>query len=127
MDPLFLLSDILVSYLKKHFSDSRDAIGIYSFDEALIRNSYFRITFSNLPKKIILTLNMNHLDMPWSIEVLILNENGTVILNSLKERNEKQEIVYEVNHGLLNDPNRLGNELANEIVDDLLSYLLKVV
>lgn len=127
MDPLFSLSDRIVSNLKKHFSDSRDVIGIYAFEEALVKNSSFRIAFSSPSKRITLSLNLHPLEMPWSIEVLILNGNETVRFNSLITPKENQEIVYEVNHSLLNDPNGLGNELAKEIAEDLLCYLKKSV
>ncbi|HPH99993.1 MAG TPA: hypothetical protein PK772_06680 [Chitinophagaceae bacterium] len=127
MDPLFSLSDAIVTKLKKQFSDLKETIGVYAFEETLIRSSSFKIIFSNQSEKIILSLNLHPLEMPWSIEVLILNGNETVRLNSLVKPKEKQEVVYEVNHGLLNDPNGLGNELAKEIAEDLLNYLIKAV
>jgi hypothetical protein len=65
--------------------------------------------------------------MPWSIQVLISNASETVSLNSLVTPRNNQEIVYEVNHGLLNDPNGLGNDLAKEIANDLVAYLIKAI
>ena len=127
MDPLFSLSDRIVSNLKKQFSDSRDVIGIYAFEEVLIKNSSFRIAFSSPSNKITLSLNTHHLEMPWSIEVLISNASETVSLNSLVSPRNNQEIVYEVNHGLLNDPDGLGNKLAKEIANDLVAYLIEAV
>lgn len=127
MNPLFLLADRIVSSLKKCFSQSRDLIGIYAFNEALIQGQFFKIDFKSITNNIILSLNTHHLEMPWSIEVLISNGNETVSLNSLVSPKVNQEIVYEVNHGLLNDPNGLGNELAEEIANDLVTYLMKPV
>ncbi len=126
---LFLHAERIVYHLKNSFQNKWDweKLGIISFDNALITGQTFKILFVGKTKEIKLNLNLHHLEMPWSIEVLILNGNETIKLNSLVKPKENQDVVYEVNHGLLNDPNGLGNELGKEIAEDLVNYLNKAV
>ena len=126
---MFLLAERIVYNLEDSFQKkwNWENLGVIAFNEALIQGQFFRINFSSLSKKITLSLNIHHLEMPWSIEVLIVNGNETIRLNSLITLKENQEVVYEVNHGLLNNAGGLGNELAKEIAEDLLNYLIKAV
>jgi hypothetical protein len=126
---MFLLAERLVFNLEDTFQNKWDweKMGVYAFHECFINGESFKIFFRSESQKITLSLNIHHLEMPWSIEVLILNGNETVILNSLIKPKENKDVAYEVNHGLLNDPNGLGNELAKEIAEDLLNYIKKAV
>ncbi len=126
---LFLHAERIVYNLADSFQNKWDweRLGIIAFDNAILTGQTFKILFVGNAKEIVLKLNLHHLEMPWSIEVLIMKGNETVRLNSLIVPKDKQEVTYEVNHGLLNDPNGLGNELAKEIAEDLVNYLEKTV
>jgi hypothetical protein len=102
-------------------------MGVYAFHDCFINGESFKIFFRSESKKITLSLNSHHLEMPRSIEVLISDEKNNIRLNSLVTPKVNQDVSHEVNHGLLNDPNGLGNELAKEISEDLLNYLIKAV
>jgi hypothetical protein len=126
---IFLHAERIVYNLADSFQNkwNWEKLGVIAFRNAIITSQTFKILFVSDTKEIVLNLNLHPLEMPWSIEVLILNGNETIRLNSLVKPKEKQEVVYEVNHELLNDPNGLGDELAKEIAEDLLNYLIKAV
>ena len=123
MEELFFLVEKIVSSLKKTISSEVLANERFSFDESLIKNSSFRITFSNNIKKVLLNLSTHHLDMPWNIVVTIINPEKKIDFNSIVQNIKADEVVSEVYPNLLRDPNGLGSILADEIGNDLLNYL----
>lgn len=123
MEELFLLAEKIVASLKKTISNEVLASERFSFDESLIKNSSFSITFSNSTNKVLLNLSTHHLDMPWRIVVTIINPEKKIDFNSIVQNIKADEVVYEAYPNLLRDPNGLGSILADEIGNDLLNYL----
>lgn len=125
MEVLFLLAEKLVHQIKCSFLNEYEKIGDFYFQESVIKDSSFKIFFSDGHIKIILFLSLNHLDMPWGIEVSIFNEGQEINFNNLILDERKCESIYSTPPNLLRDPNGLGENLAKELSKDLIWYLTR--
>lgn len=117
MKELFLLAEKITGSLKEKLSIDREQIGIINFENAIIGNSMFEITFKGLKSLIKIRLSVHHLDMPWEVEVFVNTMN-------LKDLIDRQNLnVFEANPKLLKDPDGLGLELSNQIAEAIIKYL----
>jgi hypothetical protein len=123
MEYLFLIAEKISITLKKKLSVAREQIGIVNFDKAIINNSSFEIFFSSSSMLLEISLNINHLEIPWSVKVNFYMDENKISLNDFIKKNKNNEIVYEVYPNLLKDPNNLGLNLAEEIGVDIVKYL----
>ena len=122
MEELFLLAEKITGVLKSKLSLDKEQIGVFNFEKALISNSSFEIYFSSIDFSIKVNLTTHHLEMPWAVQVFINSKN----LNSLVDKLNNEDVVYEAYPNLLRDPNGLGFRMAEEIGNDILNYFKKL-
>ena len=123
MEHIFGLAERLVFNCKREFTASRNQIGNYFFESALIKNSSFEIVFTDNTTTIICELSTHPLDTPWSINMKLRKASEELSLNHLLSEVRKDNGIYEVYPNLLKDPSSLGNQLAVKIAFDLVEYL----
>lgn len=118
MFELFKLSEAITKTIARATLKSEKKI---SFSEAIINLESFKISFSSLELKIVVSCSIHPLDMPWQLRTeIIRNSKSTISLENWKSKkyNIPLENIHLVTPNLLKTENLLNSftvEFGNDI------------
>ncbi|PSL34900.1 hypothetical protein [Chitinophaga ginsengisoli] len=125
---LFRLAERVVHRIESQLNENKELTGLMSFQESVIRGSSLMIVFSNVKCKIVCSLSMHPLDMPWAFQVEVVFEHGPrVELHKWKaEKTGHLEVPYEVAPLVFDDPEGRGGPVGRIIANDIIAFFKEI-
>ncbi len=118
---LFRLAERVVAGFEGKLLHNEEIVDFISFTGSVIDSLYLEIVFSSENYKIVWSLSMHPLDMPWTFQIKVITEQGMEFeLNKWKaDQTGSDGTPYEVSPALLDAPDGLGDDLVEDITADL--------